>query len=332
MSQVESRKRSTIFWNIFKIILALVLVRYVFVRADLQQFLALRKNISLLWLVITIVLSFVMTLFKAFQYYFFMGRSVKYSQVLNITVMQNAVSNFIATGAGIISYFALFRVEQGVKISRAGLTFILVKAGDLISIWLFLFTTSILVWTQIKPLHELVFVLLGGIGAVIFVFLLIVFLRQKFVAFLQTIVDRINLARFGLIAKSMDMALALAQQDKGFVLQVMSVGILSSLIYMIVTMMWIYASFQVFSFSIGVLPMVFVNILMQLVSYLPIQVFGGLGVNETASLYLYSFFSLPQGELAATLIAIRLLFYLTNLLTLLYLPLHILILNRSKKK
>jgi uncharacterized membrane protein YbhN (UPF0104 family) len=62
--------------------------------------------------------------------------------------------------------------------------------------------------------------------------------------------------------------------------------------------------------------------MLQLISYLPIQVFGGLGLTETSMLYFYGFFHSPQVELAAILIGMRLLFYLENLLVLIYLPLH----------
>ncbi len=69
------------------------------------------------------------------------------------------------------------------------------------------------------------------------------------------------------------------------------------------------------------MPTMFANTLLQLISYLPIQVFGGLGLTETSMLYFYSYFLPHQAELAAALIGIRLLFYLENLLVLLYLPL-----------
>jgi uncharacterized membrane protein YbhN (UPF0104 family) len=100
------------------------------------------------------------------------------------------------------------------------------------------------------------------------------------------------------------------------------IGLAFSLIYMTVTMVWIYASLMTFSFQIGFLPVVFTNTFMQLVSYLPIQVFGGLGVNETTLLYLYGIFSVSQPELAAVLIGVRILFYLMNLVVLLYLPIY----------
>jgi len=110
-------------------------------------------------------LYFTLTLLKSLQYYFLIGRRVDYPQVLNIVVVQNAISNFIATGAGIASYLALFRVEQGVKLSRAALAFVLAKVGDLISIWLFLLVTSILVWQQVDAFHQLIIICLAQSAA-----------------------------------------------------------------------------------------------------------------------------------------------------------------------
>jgi uncharacterized membrane protein YbhN (UPF0104 family) len=329
MSQSEPRRSLPTLWNILKIILALVLVGFVLSRTDLAQLFALRERISLPWLAAGIILYFTLTLLKAMQYYFFIGRRVNYPQVLNIVVVQNAVSNFIATGAGIASFFALFRVEQGVKISRAALAFVLAKVADLISIWLFLLVTGSLVWQDVKALHQLIFILLIGIGGAILVFFLGIFLRQKFISLLQGLVDSFKLNRLGIVIKGMDIMRSLAEQEHGFVFRMIGTGILFSLVYMAVTMLWIYSGFKTFAFEIGALPVIFVNVFMQLVSYLPIQAFGGLGVNETTMLYLYTFFQFPQAELASVLIGARLLFYLTNLVVLIYLPVYSFFSNRS---
>ena len=318
-------------WNIVKIILAALLVGFVLSKTNLTQLFALRERISLPWLALGIVLYFSLTLLKALQYYFLIGRRVEYPQVLNIVVVQNAISNFIATGAGIASYLALFRVEQGVKFSRAALAFALTKVGDLISIWLFMLVASLLVWSQVTSLHGLIIFLLAVIGAAILVFFIAMFLRQKFVAVLAWIVDKLKLSRLGFVTKLMDLLSSLAEQEHSFVFRMVGIGVAFSLVYMAFTMTWIYASLQTFSFAIGILPVVFVNIFMQLISYLPIQVFGGLGVSETTSLYLYGIFNFPQTELAAVLIGARLLFYLTNLAVLLYLPVHALFFSRNSR-
>ncbi len=327
----ESPKKFPI-WNIAKIILALILVWFVLSKTDLTQLFALREKISLPWLAAVVVLYFSLTLLKALQYYFLLGRRVDYPQVLNIVVVQNAISNFIATSAGIASYLALFRVEQGVKVSRAALAFLLTKVGDLISIWLFMLISSLLVWPQVTSFHGLIILSLIVIGAAILGFFAAVLLRQRFVSIISWFVEKLKLSRLGFVNKLMDFLSSLAEKEHAFVFRMVGTGIAFSLIYMAATMMWLYASLQTFSFVIGFLPVVFVNIFMQLISYLPIQVFGGLGVNETTSLYLYGIFNFPQAELAAVLIATRLLFYLTNLFVLLYLPAHALMFNRPIKK
>ncbi|MFZ5881189.1 MAG: lysylphosphatidylglycerol synthase transmembrane domain-containing protein [Chloroflexota bacterium] len=309
-------------WNLAKIALALLLVWFVLSKTDLTQLFALRGQISQPWLAAGIFLYFALTLLKALQYYFLLGRRVDYPQVLNIVVVQNAVSNFIATGAGIASYLALFRIEQGVKVSRAALAFLLTKVGDLISIWLFMLVSSLLAWPQVTALHNAALIALALIGAALLGFFAVILLRQKFVALLAWWVDRLRLSRLGFTNKFMQLLSSLAEQEHGFIFRMVGMGAAFSLVYMAVTMAWIDASLRTFSFEIGVLPVVFVNIFMQLVSYLPIQVFGGLGVNETTALYLYGVFDFPQADLAAVLLATRLLFYLTNLAVLLYLPLY----------
>jgi len=332
MTETKWRVSPSLLWNILKIILAVLLVWFVLSKTDLTQLFALRERISFSWLVVGILLYFLLTLLKASQYYFLIGRRVDYPQVLNIVVVQNAISNFIATGAGIASYLTLFRVEQGVKFSRAAIAFLLTKVGDLISIWLFMFVASLLVWPQVNVLHSLIILLLAVIGAAILLFFVAVFLRQKFVALLSWFVERLKLSRLGLVNKLLDLLIGLAEQEHGFVFRMVGIGVLFSLVYMAVTMAWIYASLQTFSFAVGILPVIFVNIFLQLISYLPIQVFGGLGVNETSSLYLYGIFNFPQTELAAVLIATRLLFYLTNLAVLLYLPLHALFFSQKPER
>jgi uncharacterized membrane protein YbhN (UPF0104 family) len=318
-------------WNILKVLLAFALVGFVLSQTDLAQLFDLRKRMDATWLTIVILSYFLLTLLKACQYYFLVGRRVGYPQVLNIVIVQNSVSNFIATGAGIASYLTLFRVEQGVKLSRAAVAFLLTKVGDLISIWLFLMAASWAVWPHVGALHSLVSILLTGIGIVIALFFMMVFLRQEFVSLLRTLLDGLRISRLTFVSKGVDFLENIAEQEQSFVFQTIGLSLLFSLLYMSVTLLWLYASLRAFSFRIDILPTVFVNMLIQLVSYLPVQVFGGLGVNETTMLYLYGYFQASQTELAAVLIGGRLLFYLTNLAVLLYLPLHTLFFIRSSK-
>lgn len=321
---MSSKKKETnhSLWNILKILLAFMLVGFILSRTNLGELAALSHRIDLRWLLVGFLLFLLLTLLKALQYYYLISPRVEYPRVLNVVVIQNTVSNFIATGAGIASYLTLFRVEQGVKVSRAVLVFLLTKVGDLISIWLFMLISSLLLWNQVIDFQNWIILSLVFLGILIVLFFLAVLLRQRFAMALSHILEKTKLLQFGFVAKLVDFFFSLANQNHAFIFRMVGIGLAFSLIYMAVTMIWIYASLMTFSFQIGFLSVVFTNSFMQLVSYLPIQVFGGLGVNETTLLYLYGIFPASQPELAAVLIGVRILFYLMNLVVLLYLPIY----------
>jgi uncharacterized membrane protein YbhN (UPF0104 family) len=180
----------------------------------------------------------------------------------------------------------------------------------------------------VQALHGAILTLLGVIGAVILAFFLAVGLRHKFVSMLRSFLEWTRLGRIALVKKAAGILETVAGQEQGFTPSMMWVGNLLSALRLALTLAWFYASLRAFSFHVDVLVVVFVNLLMQLVAYLPFQVFGGLGVTETTSLFFYGFFSVPQTELAAVLIGHRLLFYAANLFMLLYLPVHALFFNR----
>jgi uncharacterized membrane protein YbhN (UPF0104 family) len=331
MLSQQNTHRTSRLWNAIKLILALVLAGFVLSKTDFQELLALRNKILINWLVAVFLFYILLTILKSLQYYFLIGRRVGFFQVLNIVVVQNAISNFIATSAGIASYFALFRIEQGVKLSRATLAFILAKVGDLIAIWFFLAVACAAVWWQIEVFHPAVIFILLSIGLALLAFFVALIFRQKFVALLVVILDRLKLGKINFVSKGLSVLQALVEQEQSFVFRTIGMGVLFSFFYMLVTMAWLYAGLRTFSFVIGVMPTVFVNSLIQLISYLPIQIFGGLGLTETSMFYFYGPFNFPQNELAAILVATRLLFYLTNLVVMLYLPVHALFLNRNSR-
>lgn len=331
MSADQEKPVSGRAWNLVKILLALALVGFVLSKTDFQELISLRGEIQPLWLAGVFLLYYLLTLLKALQYYFLLDRQVDYSKVLHVVVIQNAVSNFIAAGAGIASYLALFKVEHDVKISRSALAFILTKVGDFISIWFLLFVSSLMIWEQIAVYHLAVELVLGVIGAVVLVFFTAIILRYKFTALIRAILERLRLDRLSFISKGMDLLHVLVDQPQVFIFRTIGLGTMFSMVYMLVTMSWLYISFRAFSLQVEWMVTVFVNSLLQLISYLPIQVMGGLGVNESAILYLYGAFDISQVRLAAVLIGSRVLFYLANLIALLYLPFYSYFVQKSTR-
>ena len=308
--------------NLIKVILAFLLIFFVLSKTDFAALYALRNQVETGWILLAFGLFFLMTLLKAFQYHLFLKQDIRYLQMLNIVVVQNVVSNFVAAGAGIASYFALSRIEQGVKLSRSGVAFILTKVGDVIAIWVFLLVSSLVVWKRIMPLQGFVISLLFAMGIAILVVVLSILLRQKFSTHFRRWMEKLKLANLKYVRLSLDVLDEVVAQDEIFSLRLLGLATIYSLVYLLVTMWWFYANVRSFDVQIGIIAVVFVNVFVQLLSNIPIQAFGGLGVNESTSLYLYQFFYAGQQELASALIGIRILFYLMNLATLVYLPFH----------
>src|SRR5574338_1012387 len=105
MTSPPDRKiNSSLIWNILRILLAFGLVYFVFSKTDIAELTLTLKNASLSWLFIGSGLYLLLTLLKALQYYTLLQEELTYSQVLNLVVWQNAVSNFFVSGAGILTY------------------------------------------------------------------------------------------------------------------------------------------------------------------------------------------------------------------------------------
>src|SRR5215212_3031937 len=316
------KSNASLAWNVLKILLALGLVFFVLSKTDVAELFSTLQNASLFWLIVSGVLFVLLTLVKTLQYYTLMRGELSYSQVLNLIVWQNAVSNFFLAGAGILTYITTTRLEHEMKLSRSVTIFFLTKIGDLTAIWLALLISSRLVWSQIGILQIPVLVLLAGIGIVLAGFLLTILFRQRFVAVLDQIVARTGAFKIKLFEKGLSYLRGLASIKQNKILGLFGRLLLYSLIYLAMTISWIYANLAIFHLQFDVLAVVFVSIFLQLVSYFPISVFGGLGIGETSALYFWSFFGASQEVLAPALIGIRVVFYVFNIIPLIYLPIY----------
>jgi uncharacterized membrane protein YbhN (UPF0104 family) len=322
--------RGALLWNIFKTILALALIGLVFSKTDLGQLAGLAGRVSPGWLLLDLVLFIALTLIKTGQYHALTGREVQYGRLLNIIILQNAVSNFVASSAGIASFLTLMKAEQGIKLRTGAASLVIAKMGDLLAVALFLALTTALAGGQVPVLRDLAILLLLGITLAVGVFLLTIFLRQRFIGLLRSVLAAIHLLRLPLVQKGVEALQFLADQEDGVIFRSLRLGSAYSLVYMAVTFAWSYCNLRVFSVVIPWNVVGFVTALMQLISWVPIQVFGGLGITETTLVYLYGSFGLPQPEMAAVSIGLRLLLYFLSLVVLAYVPLSGLLLRGRK--
>jgi len=311
-----------------KILLALVLMGVVLSRASLAEIIALRSRISWVWLIAGLILFIAMTLIKSLQYWILLGRQTSYRNTLRIVIIQNALTNFVANTAGIASYLAMFHMEENVKVRKSGAVFILTKAGDLLCMGLFLLVSASFVWTRVLPLHQLIIIVLAALAIGLTVFWIAMFLRQTFVGFLRRLAEMIRADRLSLVQKTLAALDSLASQDTKTVTQTLATGTLLSLVYMSATMAYGYTRVQTFEIPLAFWGIIFITSIMQFVSIVPVQVFGGLGVTEVSLVFLYGLFGFVD-EIPAILLALRVLFYIFNLILLAYIPLDT-FLNRRK--
>jgi uncharacterized membrane protein YbhN (UPF0104 family) len=310
--------------DILKVVIALVLIGVVLSRTSYQQIIALKDAVSWIWLLASFLLYCAMTALKGVQYWALLGRETTFPQTLRIIVIQNTLTNFVANAAGLISYLALFRVEHNVNLRRSGATFLITKMGDMLSIGFFLFVSAFLVWDRIEVLHTLVILLLMGIGAVFIIFWMVVLLRKRFILQIEELCVRLRLQDIGFIQRGLGVLQSLAGQEHAVVATLFLRGTLFSLPYMMVSMLYSFCRVQIFHIPIDFWAVIFIASLMQFVSAIPFQVFGGLGVTEMSLLYLYHLFQVVSVDLSAILVGLRILFYLFNLVVFLYVPLDIL--------
>lgn len=303
-----------------KILLALILMGVVLSRTSLAEIIALRERISWTWLIAGFVLFIVMTLVKTLQYWVLLGRQTSYRKTLKIVIIQNALTNFVANTAGIASYLAMFQMEENVKVRKSGAVFILTKAGDLLCMGLFLLVSASFVWTRVPVLHQLIVFILVALAAGLTVFWTAIFLRQTFVGFLRRILQTLRLDRLSLVQRGLFALESLASQDTKTVTQTLVTGTSLSFLYMLATMAYGYTRVQTFQVPLEFWAIIFIAALMQFVSVIPFQVFGGLGVTEVSLVYLYGLFGFVD-EIPAILVGLRVLFYIFNLILLAYVPL-----------
>ena len=307
-------------WNITKILVAIVLVGFVISTTDIGQLKLSWQMLSRDWLLASFAVFLLMVIVKALQYRALINPHLSFWNVLNITVMQNAISNFVSNAAGVATYASMFKVEYDVTLTRSAIAFILVKVGDLVSILFLLVASLFFVWSQVSVLHEVLFILIIVILIALCTVLATILFRQWFVNALDGFLTRLNLVKFGLVRKAFSILASLSRAEKAVVNKLMVLALLYSGLYFAITITWSYTLVNAFHIPIAFPGMVFVSSVRQIISFIPIQVFGGLGVTEISSLYLYGLFDIPVPELSAALIGIRIYHTIVNALTLLYIP------------
>jgi uncharacterized protein (TIRG00374 family) len=308
-------------WQVFKVILAVGLLGYVITRTNFQQITSMGGRVSFVWLALNFIILIMLAVLKALQYHYITGRRAGYFRVLGIVVVQNALTNLVASTAGIASYITMMGMEKEIRFARATVSFLVVKLADLIAVFILLFASYL--WLQPIPdtVWRLLLIICGITLLVLFIFFAALIFRKRFVDLLKAILRVIKIDHWRLVSQTLDLLTSLSEDDLSRILKMLAGSVGFSLVYMTLTLLWGYARLQTFSLFIDFGVVALVTCLLQLASWVPVFILGGLGISESIAIYFYDAFGYNQSEVAAVLLVARLVFYLMNALMLLYIPL-----------
>jgi uncharacterized membrane protein YbhN (UPF0104 family) len=317
---MSSDRKLSLVWNAIKILFSIALVWYFLSWVNLDDLFSVWERIKFPYLVATVLLYITLTLFKAYKYQILIQQKTNYLRVLNIVIVQNSLSNFLTNSAGVASYLTLFRFEENVKVRQSGLVFVITKIGDLFSVWVVSIVCSWLVWERISVLRGAILIALAIIGIAFIGFFLAVFWRKGFILFVNKTLVGSRLTRYSFFQDTVNALISFSEMPQDLVFRIILKAFGLSFLYYLVTLTWMLVSMKAFQLPADGLSILFVSGILQLFSMIPVSVFGGVGITEVTSLYLYSLFGIAQADLSVVLVGWRIFYYLTNLLIVLYLP------------
>jgi uncharacterized membrane protein YbhN (UPF0104 family) len=315
-SQPKRSSGRTILWSVTKIALALALAGVVLSYTNLNELVALLNRVSIAWLVISCLSFYGSVWVAARRYWFLIGQRASFHDTLQLVIVQTLVTNFIATGAGAVSYVAVLRGKHQIAIGRGIASLILARLGDALILIIGLATSAWLAWSGIGPLHGVVLTLVNlAIGGGVVAVLAILF-RRTLTNLMNRSLLRTDLRRRAWVIRLEQTVSDLANQDRVNAKKAVGPFAIYTVGNFGFMVLFSYSLLRTFDVSIGLPPIMFIVSLTQLIGLVPIQVFGGLGVLDLTNLYLYSLFGLNQLDMAPVIVGTRILFYLSNLLLL----------------
>lgn len=320
VSSFRNRFRTRSVWNAAKIALALLLIGFVVHQVRVDDLVDMIVHTSLTWLLLGCLFYCGTTWFLAVRYWLLIERQVSLFRLLAVVVVQNAITNFAAGGLGAVSYVAVLRGEHELPMRRGVVSLLFAKVGDLVALFLALAASSYFLWTQIDPLHLVVLALLLFLALGLVVLLLAILCRDRLGNLACSLGARLEYKTSPLLAKIQSFLSELASLGTDTLCSCMSSLLWSSCLVTVCSAFWIYCIVQAFAIPLGWGQVVFVVSLTLLMSIVPVQVLGGLGVYEVTSIYLYGLFGVASSEAAALVVGIRILLSVLTLVSLLYLP------------
>jgi len=297
--------------KILKLAIALTLLSVVVSEVSIESITELWQRISVAWLLISIFAFYTVLWSMARRYWLLIGSRVAFHEILHIVLYQNIMGNLITTSAGAACYVGVLRNKHNIPVSKSLLSLLLARFGDLLILVVFLSLATMVVWQRIPTLQFIVAVVIFLLAVVALGVMLLLVLRRRLAGVAFYVLHKWDfVSRCGAA-----LAAFAGKEANAYRLYIVPFASYSILVFGTM-LIFAYSSLRVFGVHVDIWPVIFVVSLTQVMTLLPIQVLGGLGLQDISYLYLYGLFGINQSEFAVVVVGLRVAFVCTNLLCL----------------
>ncbi len=302
-----------IVWPLVKVAIAFGLIGVVLSEVNLESLGLLWRRISIPWFVLSIVAFCTSIWLMARRYWLLIGTQVSFCELFHFVLYQNLVGNLLTTVAGAAWYVGVLRNQSNVGITTSLSSLVIARFGDLVTLLIGLIAAALIVWLEISAVHvAVVVVMIIALGLTACGFAMLGF-RHHLLRSATRILGSYRLLQNSFVSSCVEALDECFHQMipaysalAGWV-SAYSIFILGSML------LFAYSSLRIFGVHLEIWVVLFVVTFTQLLSFLPIQVFGGLGLYDFTYLYLYGLFGVQRSEFAAVIVGLRVCYYLANL-------------------
>jgi len=300
-----------VIWQILKLVTAFGLIGAIISQVHLESIAALWQRSSVAWFLLSILAFYAVLWSTARRYWILIGTKISFHDLLLVVLYQNIMGNLITSAAGSAWYVGVLRDKHNVQITNGLQSLLLARFGDLLVVLVSLSFATLAVWRQIPTLHVVVTVAIFLLVAVALIFLLSFIFRRRLVGIVGRIVDKFHLHQKAYVRRIFAGFIEFSNEEIESRLRIGAfVGY--SVLILATMLVFAYSSLQIFGVHIEIWPIIFVVTLTQVISFVPVQVFGGLGLYDFTYLYLYGLFVVEHFEFATVVVGLRICFYLAN--------------------
>jgi uncharacterized membrane protein YbhN (UPF0104 family) len=205
---------------------------------------------------------------------------------------------------------ALLRARYNINLNRGVGILLLARAGDLMVMLPALALASAAVWTELGSFQPIALFLNLGLALVVLLLFVAIFGRRFLIPPLGWLRQRLH--GYPGIQGALTPFEELVSLDPVHVRDALRVLLVFSALYLATTLVYGLALARLLGLPLAPNEILFVYLVTLLFSYVPIAVFGGLGIYELSAVNLYGLFGMAPGAALTVALSARVFLYVIN--------------------